>query len=91
VKKLNIVILLIFLSLSSLPAKENNKKLSKEELVKQILLLDLKEKEEKTKTKNMKIKTKIFEDELKEEKAKTKALKEIIQVLEKAKNQKTDK
>jgi len=76
VKKLNIVLFLVFLSISSLSAKDN-KAMSDEEFIKKFL--SSKKEVEKEKLKLKKIKEQ------------NKKLDEIIEDIKKAKNQKTTK
>ena len=94
-KRLNIILLLIFLSISSLSAKDNQEssiakkhKMTKEEFIKRFL-----KRRQKTKALNVKLKkeqekTKNLNTKLKKEQTKTQALEKIRQALEKAKNSK---
>lgn len=71
-KKLNIVLLCIFFSTAFLIAKDDTKKLSKEELVKKFLLLDKQEKDISKKAKQKRVETE--------------SLNKLVKTLEKAKN-----
>ena len=80
-KKLSVILLLIFFSISSLVAKDNQKKLSKEEVIKRFMQM-------KYKSKILDKEAKIARENLKKEQAATQALKKIRQALEKAQNSK---